>query len=127
MHPVTRLGRVVQQLKSFGDLHASELDALAAELDSAGLGELAGKIRVYRDLQRDEGQLVIDELVDIRADLAVQSAPATGDEAPIAEPAGEAWLASPKRAAWLAAEAARNERARQPRMRRDLFRPSRDA
>jgi hypothetical protein len=34
MHAVTRLGRVIQQLRSFGDLHAGELDALAAELDT---------------------------------------------------------------------------------------------
>ena len=33
MHPVTRLGRVVQQLKSFSDLHASELEMMADELD----------------------------------------------------------------------------------------------
>ena len=58
MHPVTRLGRVVQQLKSFGDLHATELEAMAAALDAAGAADAAARLRLYRDVQRDEAQIV---------------------------------------------------------------------
>jgi hypothetical protein len=117
MHPVTRLGRVVQQLRSFGDLHATELDALATELDAAGLSDLASKVRVFRDLQRDEGQLVSAELADIQSELM----PVPVEDAPPAEPglpAADAWQASPKRAAWLA----EREKARQPKSRRDFLR-----
>ena len=53
MHPVTRLGRVIQQLRSFSDLHAGELEGLAVELDAVGAGEVAQRLRSYRDVQRD--------------------------------------------------------------------------
>jgi hypothetical protein len=119
MHTLTRIGRVVQQLTSFRDLHATELNALASELETHGLDELARKVRLYGDMQRDEAQLVVDELVDIQASLA-----STSDDVQSADTADEAWQNSPKRAQWLSDEAARNERARQPRSRRDLFRRS---
>ena len=59
MHPVTRLGRVIQQLRSFSDLHAGELEGLAVELDAAGAGEVAQRLRGYRDVQRDEAMMVM--------------------------------------------------------------------
>jgi hypothetical protein len=192
MHPVTRLGRVIQQLRSFADLHAAELDALAADLEASGSAEGAGKVRVHRDIQHDEGRLVVDELQDIQTELAdihselapsaappanparettapernafgtsapettrATSAPETnafGKSAPetnapetnasetnapetsapetnapetnaaaAAAPPDQPWLSSPKRAKWLAEEAQRDQQARQPRTRRDLF------
>ena len=123
MHPVTRLGRVIQQLRSFDDLHASELDALATQLDAAGATDAAAKIRVFRDVQRGEGDLVVDELVDIQqavSQAAQQTLPEPDPEAPIARPE-DAWRNSPKRAKWLAEEALREAEARAPRTRRDLF------
>lgn len=118
MHPVTRLGRVVQQLKSFGDLHADELEAMAADLDAAGAVEVAGRLRMYRDVQRDEAQIVVDELVDIRTDLASAPQP----DPPRADSSGDPAINSPRRAKWLAEQAAEAERRRQPVSRRDLFR-----
>ena len=120
MHPVTRLGRVVQQLRSFGDLHANELEMLAAALDAAGAGDLAQRLRAYRDVQRDEATMVVDELVDIQSDMAEAAQP----PAPVELPAGAASdpaANSPKRAKWLAEQAAEEERLRQPLSRRDLF------
>jgi hypothetical protein len=111
MHPVTRVGRVVQQLRSFDKLHASELEALALELDAADLGPLAAKVRAFVGLQRDEAQLVIDELMDIQGDIVAAAArpPAEPEQA-----AEHAWRASPKRAQWLAEQT-------RPRSRRELF------
>jgi hypothetical protein len=119
MHPVTRLGRVIQQLRSFADLHASEFEALASELDAAGATEAAARVRVYRDVQRDETQLVLDELVDIQSEVSktAQPAPEPPPAAPIASAPEDAWRASPKRAEWLAQQA----EARQPRTRREFF------
>ena len=101
MHPVTRLGRVIQQMRSYDDLHASELEALAAELDTLGATDAAARIRVFRDVQRGEGDLVVDELVDIQqavSQAAQQSTPQTppDPEQPIARPE-DAWRNSPKR------------------------------
>jgi hypothetical protein len=125
MHPVSRLGRVIQQLRSFDDLHFAEFDTLAAELETAGATEAAAKVRVYRDVQRDEGQLVVDELVDIQAAVsaaATPSPPPVDPEAPTAAtPPEDTWRNSPKRAQWLAEEAQRDAEARAPRTRRDLF------
>ena len=56
MHPVTRLGRVIQQLRSFGDLHASELEMMAVALDAAGAADLAQRLRAYRDVQRQRNR-----------------------------------------------------------------------
>lgn len=73
MHPVTRLGRSIQQLRSFAELHAGELDAFAQELESNGAEELARRLRLFRDMQRDEGQMVIDALVDLQGDVAASA------------------------------------------------------
>ena len=125
MHPVTRLGRVIQQLRSYDDLHASELEALAMELDALGATEAAARIRVFRAVQRGEGDLVVDELVDIQQVVSQadqQTTPQTPPEPeqPIARPE-DAWRNSPRRAKWLAEEARREAEARAPRTRRDLF------
>ena len=125
MHPVTRLGRVIQQLKSFDELHSSELEGLAAELEQAGSTEIATRLRMYRDLQRDEASMVVDELVDIQNEVMV-SAPTP----PSAPPAGAAGvhdpaINSPRRDKWLAEQAAEAERLKQPFSRRDfLARPA---
>lgn len=105
---MTRVGRVLQQLRSFGDLHASELEALAVELDGASLEVLAAKVRAFSSLQRDEAQIVVDELVDIQSELAAGTPPGS------VEQAEEAWKASPKRAKWIAEQT-------RPRSRRELF------
>jgi hypothetical protein len=132
MHVVTRLGRVIQQLRSFGELHAEELEGLAAEFDSAS-GDSAARLRIYRDVQRDEALMVIDELVDIQADMAMAAqaelAPveppltANGLSDPAISPAvgNDPALNSPKRARWLAEQAAEEERRRAPLSRRDFF------
>jgi len=119
-HPVTRLGRVIQQLRSFGELHAGELEALAAELGSANPADVAARLRIYREVQRDEAQLIVDELVDIQADMAATEA--TQEPAPLT-PAGtrDPAINSPRRAKWLAEQAAEEERRRQPLSRRDFF------
>lgn len=122
MHPVTRLGRVIQQLRSFGELHAGELEALAAELDGANASDVAARLRIYRDVQRDEAQMIVDELVDIQSDMAVSGQPelaAAGELSPAggSDPA----INSPRRARWLAEQAAEEERRRQPLSRRDFF------
>jgi hypothetical protein len=121
MHPVTRLGRIIQQLRSFGDLHASELEGMAGDLDAAGAGEVAARLRAYRDIQRDEASMVVAELVDIQTDMA-SSQPADAPVLPAAsdtpnDPAAN----SPRRARWLAEQAAEAERLRQPIARRNLF------
>jgi hypothetical protein len=112
MHPVTRLGRVIQQLQSFGDLHAGELDALALELPD----DIAARVRIYRDVQRSEAAMVIDELVDIQAAMA-ESAPPPPEPVVGDDPA----VNSPRRAKWLAEQAAEAERLKQPISRRDFF------
>jgi hypothetical protein len=118
MHPVTRLGRVIQQLRSFADLHAGELETMAVSLDAAGASEVAAQLRTYRDIQRDEASMVVQELVDIQTDLASSGAPLPPLDVP---PGGDPAANSPRRAKWLAEQAAEAERLRQPVSRRDLF------
>jgi hypothetical protein len=124
MHPVTRLGRVIQQLRSFGDLHVAELEDMAQQLEASGASEMAARVRMFRDMQRDEGQIVLDELLDIRTEV---SATATPQDVPPAAPALTAGgvydpaINSPKRAKWLAEQAAEAERLKQPFSRRDFF------
>jgi hypothetical protein len=116
-HPVTRLDRILQQLCSFSDLHASELDALATELEATS-PDIAGRLRAFQGMQRDEGQLVVDELSDIRADLAASASKPGHTEIELtSDPAVD----SPKRAKWLAEQAARDEQLRRPRSRRQLL------
>ena len=123
MHPVTRLGRVIQQLRSFGDLHANELETLAVALDAAGAADLAQRLRAYRDVQRDEAAMVVDELVDVQSDMAAAAQPPEPLEVPPSAPgvARDPAINSPKRAQWLAEQAAEEERLKQPLSRRDLF------
>ncbi len=137
MHPVTRLARVHQQLRSFQELHAFDLTELAAAVEQAGQSGLAGKLRVLQAVQSDELALVIDELADLRSDFdaRMRPTPATDPAAPAdsldAEGAQESPIesvrgappddpaaSSPKRARWRA-EMAR--RAAQPVSRRAIF------
>ena len=128
MHPVTRLGRVIQQLRSFGELHAGELEALAAELDSPSPSAVAARLRIYSEVQRDEAQMIVDELIDIQSDMATTEQSATGQTEAV-EPMAERTASgsrdpavnSPRRARWLAEQAAEEERRRQPLSRRELF------
>jgi len=100
-------------LRSFGELHANELESLAADLDAAGASDVAARLRAYRDIQRDEADMVVQELVDIQADL--------GDD-PLPQPTGTDPAAnSARRAKWLAEQEAEAERLREPLSRRDLF------
>lgn len=118
MHPVTRLGRIIQKLRSFSELHASELESMAAELDSAGAADQAGRLRSYRDVQRDEAAMVVLELVDIQRDMASESDQPVDAPPPVGH---DQAVNSPRRAKWLAEQAADAERLRQPVSRRDLF------
>ena len=120
MHPVNRLGRVIQQLRSFADLHASELEAMAMDIDAAGATAVAARLRAYRDVQRDEATMVVDELVDIQTDMA-SSSQSTPALPPLETPPGDPAANSPRRAKWLAEEEAEAERLRQPVSRRELF------
>ncbi len=127
MHPVTRLGRVVQQLTSFSDLHATDLEVLAAELDGVA-PDIAQRLRLFRQVQSDEAQLVVDELRDIQSHLRpaeappadAPSPPATSPTAltPLRAAGTDPAVDSPKRARWLAEQA---RRAQRPLSRRDLF------
>ena len=128
MHPVTRLGRVIQQLRSFGELHAGELEALAAELDSPSPSDVAARLRIYGEVQRDEAQMIVDELVDIQSDMAAMEQAANDsteavDPTAARSPSGarDPAINSPRRAKWLADQAAEEERRRQPLSRRDFF------
>jgi hypothetical protein len=91
-------------------LHANELEAMAMELDNAGANDLAARLRAYRDIQRDEANMVVEELVDIQSDMP-EDAPLTGDPA----------ANSARRAKWLAEQQAEEERLREPLSRRELF------
>jgi hypothetical protein len=108
MHPATRVGRVIQQLRSFRDLHQAELGQLADELEQVHAVELAERLRTLVAVQVDEWQLPLQELADVQAEMVAEAAPA----APV-DPSQ-----SPKRAAWLAEQA-------KPRSRRDAFTPPR--
>ena len=121
MHPVTRLGRVIQQLRSFGELHAGELEALAAEPNTPSPSDVAARMRIYSEVQCDESQMIVDELVDIQADMAATAQPE--EPAPLtASGSRDPAVNSPRRARWLAEQAAEGERRRQPLSRRDFFR-----
>jgi hypothetical protein len=120
---------VIQQLRSFGELHAGELEALAAELDNtippaqlddASPLEVAARLRIYRDVQRDEAQMIVDELVDVQSDMAA-TGQAEEPPPPTASGSRDPAVNSPRRARWLAQQAAEEERRRQPLTRRDFF------
>jgi hypothetical protein len=119
MHAVTRLGRVIQQLKSFGDLHSGELEEMARDLEAAGAADVATRLRIYSDMQRDEADMIVTELADIQTDISA-SAPTPERVEPGSDPA----VNSPRRARWLAEQAAEAERLKAPMSRRDLFNPA---
>jgi len=132
MHPVTRIGRVLQQIRSYTTLHGSELEGLAVDLEAAGQPELAARLRIFQGLHTQEAGLIADELSDVQAELdreALPSAPSASDsDAASADgsPASDAArfdpaANSPKRARWLAEQARQAEEDRRPRSRRDLF------
>lgn len=111
LHPVTRLGRVQQQLRSFTDLHAEELGAVAQDLRNAGLAELAARVTAFQTLHEQEAGLVVAELADIATDLASDSQsgsqpPQPAVEGPLEDESDPA-AGSPRRARWLAAQARR--------------------
>jgi hypothetical protein len=121
---------VLQQLRSFTALHASELDGLASELEGAGQAELAARLRIFQTLHTQEAGLIVDELADVQAELdragaATESsaaAPEPASAGPAVDPALIDHAAnSPKRARWLAEQARQAEEACRPRTRRDLF------
>jgi hypothetical protein len=126
LHPSTRLGRVLQQIRSFATLHAAELDGVAGELEAAGQAELATRLRAYRDLHTQEAGLILDELVDVQADIEPEArndaaAKPEPSEPPPAGPSPspvDPAASSPKRARWLAEQARRAER---PVSRREIF------
>ncbi len=111
--PSTRLGRVIQQLTSFGELHANELESLAIDLDNAGASDLASRLRAFRVIQRDESDMVVQELADIQADLGDDTLPQPTGTDPAAN--------SARRAKWLAEQEAEAERLREPLSRRELL------
>ena len=116
MQPTIRLARVQQQVHAFADLHASELDAVAAEIEAAGFPALAARLKAFRDLHAQEAALVLEELEDLRAELEGAGG-STTIEPLVAHPTGVApgdtpvdpAAASPKRARWLAEERRRLE------------------
>ncbi len=113
---------MIQQLRSFGDLHANELESLALDLDRAGAADLAARLRAYRDIQRDEANMVLQELVEIQADLGEQLAAAeTSAPPPPPAPGADPAVNSARRARWLAEQEAEAERLREPLSRRELF------
>jgi hypothetical protein len=119
MHPVTRLGRVIQQLRSFDALHSGELEAMARDLEAAGAPDVAIRLRIYIDMQRDEADVVVTELADIQSDISIDAPPPQQPESG-SDPA----VNSPRRAKWLAEQAAEAERLKAPMSRRDLFNPA---
>ena len=118
MHAVTRLGRVIQQLRSFDELHSGELEALARDLEAAA-PDVAVRLRIYIDMQRDESDMVVTELADIQSDISTDGPPPQETELG-SDPA----INSPRRAKWLAEQAAESERLKAPMSRRDLFNPA---
>ena len=121
LHPVARLGRVVQQLRSLTSMHARELEGIIGELEATGQREAAERVRAYRDLHAQEIQLVLDELADVRADMereAKHGAEADAAEAEAAKPTDPA-ANSPRRARWLAEQAERSDAG--PLSRRDFL------
>jgi hypothetical protein len=126
LHPATRLGRVLQQIRSFTTLHAAELEGIVGELEAAGQTELATRLRTYRALHTQEAGLILDELVDVRAELeqeirgdaAVKPEPSEPPSAGSPPSPVDPAASSPKHARWLAEQARRGER---PVLRRELF------
>ena len=93
-----RLRRLQQQIRSFKELHTTEVS------------DLAQKLETMTKLHADELQLILDELADIASEV-------TPTPAPSGAPA-DAAASSPKRAKWVAEQ----ERKTKPLSRRDLLR-----
>jgi hypothetical protein len=99
-----RLRRLEQQIRSFRDLHVSEVS------------EIARKLTAISQLQADELQLILDELDVIVGEAGTAAAaPEVSTSAPVADPQDPA-AASPKRAKWLA-----EQEPRSPVSRRELL------
>jgi hypothetical protein len=65
------------------------------------LTRLERQIRAFKELHANELQIILDELADIRSELAPESPATAGTDSPNTDPAA----GSPKRAKWLAEEA----------------------
>jgi hypothetical protein len=88
----TRVARLEQQIRSFKELHASELG------------------------------LILDELASLRADLAAMAAPPPPAPDTAAAPtAADPAAGSARRAAWLAEEQRKEEERKAPKTRRELL------
>lgn len=113
LHPVTRLGRVLQQIKSFAALHTVELEQFASQLEASGQPEAADRLRKLCEIQTQEIRYILDELADLRADLERAATAASAGES-VDSPSPDAAsrstdpaASSPKRARWLAEQSAR--------------------
>lgn len=116
LHPATRLARVQQQLRSFAELHRSEIDGVIQQLNEANLQGFSARLTAYLDLHAQEMAMVAEELADLGADLqeeppsTVQTSPNAsaepGRQASGVDPSDPA-ASSPKRARWLAEQANR--------------------
>jgi len=95
-----RLRRLEQQIRSFKELHTTEVS------------DLARKLEMMTKLHADELQLILDELADIAAEATPPAS--TEPRAEATDPAAR----SPKRAKWLAEQ----ERKTRPLSRRELLR-----
>lgn len=103
MHAASRLGRVMRQIRSFKSLHAADIGAVVSDLPPAAR-DAGERLKTLLSLQASEIDLIVDELDDIRAELAgaVTTAGAELREAGVlSDPA----KSSPKRAQWLAEQA----------------------
>jgi len=93
------------------------LSAFTAELEAAGLTELATRVNTYKDLHAQESRLVLEELADLRAELEAEPSDFAAMDGPAADPSAAAMsdtlpdpaAASPTRARWLAREIRRAE------------------
>ncbi len=82
LHPVTRLRRLQQQVRSFAGLHAAELSALAHELREDGHEGHAARLTAFQVLHDQEAALVLEELTDLASDLAAGAGPSSPESAP---------------------------------------------
>ena len=120
LHPVTRLARVQQQLRSFAGLHRSEIGGVIQQLDEGGLQGFSDRLTAYLDLHAQEMATVIEELEDVAKDLSAASSPGRGasevqrnaksdlpqEQQKAVDPSDPA-ADSPKRARWLTEQANR--------------------
>jgi hypothetical protein len=82
--PVTRLDRIIQQLRSFADTAAGELEAIGSESEGA---DLAVRVRALRDTQRQQVDAILQELIGLQDDLVAGTSQRQESEAePLPEP-----------------------------------------